>query len=213
MLRALSQCLLILLILTGMASGQSGFVPRPPVPLPQVVAPPSALTARITPTQPTAPTAPMAPMMPQAPVRSKRAPFALPYTPPQRSIPPWIPVSAIAGIAVFLVIRLLKQYQSRTRWVRIVATPAGEAPLDVRGAWVGLTLPLCNPDLCTTETFGVVTGSRKSPMTGYMVYGRQAVEILAKKAPWAAAWWLEETPHVVVGNYVLVFSAEVCELV
>jgi hypothetical protein len=122
-------------------------------------------------------------------------------------------VSAIAGIAVFFMIRLLKRYQSRTRWVRIVATPPGEAPLDVRGAWVGLTLPLYNPAPCTMATFGVVTRSRQSPMTGYMVNGRQAVEILATKAPWAAAWWLEQTPYVVVGNYVLVFPVEVCEIV
>ena len=43
MLRALSQCLFILLILTGVALGQSGFVPRPPVTLPRVVVTPSTL--------------------------------------------------------------------------------------------------------------------------------------------------------------------------
>ena len=213
MLRALSQCFFILLILTGVALGQSGFVPRTPVTLPPVIAPPSALPARIAPTQPTLRTKPMVPKAPQAHVRSNGAAFAPPYTPPHRSNSPWIPVSAIAGIAVFFMIKLLKWYQPRTRWVRIVATPPGEAPLDVRGAWVGLTLPLYNPAPCTMETFGVVTRRRQSPMTGYMVNGRQAVEILATKAPWAAAWWLEQTPHVVVGNHVLVFPVEVCEIV
>jgi hypothetical protein len=99
------------------------------------------------------------------------------------------------------------------RCVRIIATPGGEAPLDVRGAWVGLTLPLSDLDPCTIETIGVVSGSKKLSMTGYRVDGRQAVDVLATKAPWAAAWWLEQTPHVVVGGYQLVFSVEVCEIV
>ena len=64
---------------------------------------------------------------------------------------------------------------SHNRWVRIVATPGGEAPLDVRSAWVGLTLPLCDPDRCTIQTVGVVSGDRKPPMTGYMVDDKQAV--------------------------------------
>jgi hypothetical protein len=45
-----------------------------------------------------------------------------------------------------------------------------------------------------------------------MVNGRQAVDILATKASWAAARWLEQAPHVVVGDYWLVFSVEVCEI-
>jgi hypothetical protein len=48
---------------------------------------------------------------------------------------------------------------------------------------------------------------------GIIVNGRQAVDILATKASWAAAWWLEQAPHVVVGDYRLVFSVEVCEVV
>jgi hypothetical protein len=44
------------------------------------------------------------------------------------------------------------------------------------------------------------------------VTGRQAIDILPTKASWAA-WWLEQAPHVVVGDYRLVFSVEVYEIV
>jgi hypothetical protein len=39
------------------------------------------------------------------------------------------------------------------------------------------------------------------------------VRILAATAPEAAAWWRLNAPHVVVGGYLLVFPAEVCERV
>ena len=100
------------------------------------------------------------------------------------------------------------------RNVRIVATPGGEAPLDVRSEWVGLTLPVFGPGRpATTETLGIVTGDLKPPMTGFLVDGRQAVGILAEKSPGAASWWLERAPHVVVDGYLLVFSVDVCEVV
>jgi hypothetical protein len=41
----------------------------------------------------------------------------------------------------------------------------------------------------------------------------RAVKVLAGKSPRAATWWLEQAPHAVVAGYLLVFSAEVCELV
>jgi hypothetical protein len=44
-----------------------------------------------------------------------------------------------------------------------------------------------------------------------MANGRQAIDILATKASWAARW-LEQAPHVVVEDHRLVFSVEVCEI-
>jgi hypothetical protein len=102
---------------------------------------------------------------------------------------------------------------SSSRSVRIVATPGGEAPLDVRQAWVGLTLPLLDPDPQTFEPFGILSKTKQPPRIGYQVEGWQAVEVLAEKAAWAAAWWRENAPHVLVPCYALIFSAEVCEIV
>jgi hypothetical protein len=96
--------------------------------------------------------------------------------------------------------------------VRIVATPGGEAPLAIREAWVGLTLPLAYPSPHRVETIGILSLTRQPPRVGYLVDGRQAVNILAEKAPQAATWWLEQASHVVDEGYCLVFSAEVCEV-
>src|SRR5258708_5296289 len=96
--------------------------------------------------------------------------------------------------------------------VKIVATPGGEAPIDVREAWVGLTLPLTVPTPRMFEPDGVLSRTKQSPRVGYPVEGSQAVEILAEKAPWAAEWWRENAPHVLAPYYDLIFSAEVCEV-
>ena len=80
--------------------------------------------------------------------------------------------------------------------LKIIATPGGEAPIDVREALVGLTLPLTVPTPRMFESDGVLSRTRQSPRVGYQVEGCQAVEILAEKAPWAAGWWHENAPHV-----------------
>jgi hypothetical protein len=102
---------------------------------------------------------------------------------------------------------------SKNSSVKIVATPGGEAPLDVREAWVGLTLPLSDPTPQTFEPMGVLTHTRQPPRVGYQVEGWRAVNVLAKKAPWAAAWWREKAPHVLAPCYQLIFSADVCKIV
>jgi hypothetical protein len=58
---------------------------------------------------------------------------------------------AIIGLIVFLVVR-----SNRTvAYVRIVRTPPGEAPEEIRRAWVGVELPLrrheTNPQCHPTE--------------------------------------------------------------
>jgi hypothetical protein len=97
--------------------------------------------------------------------------------------------------------------------VKIVATPGGEAPLDVREGWVGLTLPLTDPTPRMFEPEGVLTLSKQPPRVGYMVEGWKAVDMLAQKAPRAAEWWHEHAPHVLAPCYQLIFSADVCEIV
>jgi hypothetical protein len=102
---------------------------------------------------------------------------------------------------------------SRNPSVKIVATPGGEAPLDVREAWVGLTLPLSDPTPRTFEPIGILSHTKQAPRVGYQVEGWRAVDILDEKAPWAAAWWREKAPHVLASCYQLIFSADVCEIV
>ena len=110
--------------------------------------------------------------------------------------------------------------------ILITATPPGEAPEEVRQAWVGLVLPLLkgHEHAHSVPTFGVLSVPRSSwarfyawqspppQQTGYSVPTRQAVEILAQSAPEAAAWWRTNTPHLLGPDNSLLFSIDVCRL-
>src|SRR5262245_31416390 len=76
--------------------------------------------------------------------------------------------------------------------IRIVRVPEGEAPLEIRQAWVGLVLP-CDPYLgypASGGEQGVCTG-RKSARNryGFGVPQDQAIAVLDIENPQAAAWW------------------------
>jgi hypothetical protein len=97
--------------------------------------------------------------------------------------------------------------------IRIVRTPAGEAPETVRRAWVGLELPLTkgetNPRVF--ESRGVLSNQATESVVGYMVDGSTAVRLLEGQSPDAAAWWRENVPDIETPGYRLGFSAGDCE--
>jgi hypothetical protein len=109
--------------------------------------------------------------------------------------------------------------------VRIIATPPGEAPEEVRRGWVGLELPLAAGEAGPREvpTSGVLSGprtflgrllARLARQTrqeyGYVIDAPQALFLLAGKAPRAAQWWRAFAPHCWRPGYKFVFRAEVC---
>jgi len=76
--------------------------------------------------------------------------------------------------------------------IRITCVPAGEAPLRIRKAWVGLILP-CQR-ICGFPSDGMDLGVLSRKKVGRNRYGfsvpqGRAVRILKKKDPVAAAWW------------------------
>jgi hypothetical protein len=89
--------------------------------------------------------------------------------------------------------------------IRIISAPPGEAPEEVRAAWVGLVLPVLIPEARIFETVGVLSRPKTSlglilarlfgrtkRQKGYIVSAHRAVEILAGHAPDAAKWWREK---------------------
>jgi len=108
--------------------------------------------------------------------------------------------------------------------VEIVATPAGEAPLWVREAWVGMTLPLSpGPNGGEYRVMGVLSmGRRRSLLgrlllgpvrrrvTGYRVPSREAVGLLADHHADAAAWWRSNVECAVCGDFL--FDAPACRV-
>jgi hypothetical protein len=116
---------------------------------------------------------------------------------------------------------------TKTDWtVRIVAAPPGEAPLWVRQKWVGLDLPVARysahgkflglgvlsmPRSWLAQWMAVARG-RAQLIAGYAVEAVPAVGILSVTSPEAAAWWRENTPHLIAPNRYLIFHEEVCRV-
>jgi hypothetical protein len=110
-------------------------------------------------------------------------------------------------------------------FVRIIATPPGEAPEEVRRAWVGLELPLAAGETGPRElpVGGVLTGPRsifaqllklltgeRRYAWGYVIDAPQALTLLVEHAPQAARWWRQYAPHCWEPGRRFLFPAEVC---
>jgi hypothetical protein len=109
--------------------------------------------------------------------------------------------------------------------IRITEVPPGEAPEDVRRAWVGLVLPLAPGErgARAAQTSGVLTGPRHvlasllhlllgwtRPQQGYVVDAAQAIWLLGESAPDAAAWWRDHAPHVLRPGFRFMFPTWCC---
>ncbi len=110
-------------------------------------------------------------------------------------------------------------------FIRIIATPPGEAPEEIRRAWVGvrIPLPLFNRNAKDWRSAGVLTGpkgffGRLSALFsgqyerrhGYAVTVVEAISALEAACPVAAKWWRENTPQAIRPGKAFVFAAEVC---
>jgi hypothetical protein len=113
------------------------------------------------------------------------------------------------------------------RYIRIIAIPAGEAPLWVREKWVGLELPLADSgSVVKVFTSGVLSGPRNRLLaiiwrllgrlkvqTGYPVYVNEALSILKQTAPEAAIWWRENVPRLQKPKRKFLFASAVCQVI
>lgn len=108
--------------------------------------------------------------------------------------------------------------------IRIISTPLGEAPEQVRSAWVGITLPLAVTEPERIEGISVFSKPRTrfglfldrffdgtGVETGYVVDASKAIEILTAHAPEAAQWWRQHAPQAVAPGEYFLFAAEVCQ--
>ena len=92
--------------------------------------------------------------------------------------------------------------------IRIIKTPAGEAPEQIRAAWVGLVLPckqIAGYLPAQTELSALSSVPTKRGRRTVSVLQTEALEILAQEHPFAAEWWAEMgfprhfAPHFVFG--------------
>jgi hypothetical protein len=110
--------------------------------------------------------------------------------------------------------------------IRIISTPPGEAPLEIREAWIGLVLPLAEPKIRKGLAFGVLSApngilkqgweilmGRAQKTSSYVVNAKTAIEILESANPAAATWWRENTPHLLAPYRKFGLALEACELI
>ena len=109
--------------------------------------------------------------------------------------------------------------------IKIVAAPIGEAPLWVREAWIGLTLPLSHPTRSRQyPVIGVLTGPRTflgqcwailrgkvDRIESYPVFSAEAVSLLGQSQPEAAAWWRSEVTRCTLPGRKFLFDAPACK--
>ena len=110
-------------------------------------------------------------------------------------------------------------------FIRIIATPPGEAPEEIRRAWIGvrIPLPLLHKHAKDWRAAGVLTGpksflarlsglfsGRFQRHYGYAVSVIEAISALEAANPAAAKWWRENTPEALRPGKAFVFAAEVC---
>jgi hypothetical protein len=109
--------------------------------------------------------------------------------------------------------------------IRIVTRPLGEAPEDIRDAWIGLALPVAPkfPTVVERRIFGVLSSprafvstclrllfGRRERMRGYMVDAVAAIDTLREKSPQAAEWWQANTQHLIKPGLCLLFDEDCC---
>jgi len=106
--------------------------------------------------------------------------------------------------------------------IRIIDTPPGEAPEEIRRAWIGIELDSWSGRK-QNRGFGVLTGPKTlfrllftfrgeaMAMDGYGVFALRAFEELAKHNPAAEKWWRENAGHLYRKGMGLVFDAGACQ--
>jgi hypothetical protein len=93
--------------------------------------------------------------------------------------------------------------------IRIVKAPPGEAPQEIREAWIGLVLPTNEQTMQIGDRQVGALGGKPQNLGGYKVDGATAITILGEANPEAAQWWHSNAPIALQNT--LVFAKEVCE--
>jgi hypothetical protein len=92
--------------------------------------------------------------------------------------------------------------------IAITAMPAGDAPPEIRQAWVGTVLPVKKCDLIPVKNQPVLAASK--PEWGYVVDAMIALNHLAERSPSAAQWWITNRPDLLQAGAELVFRDVEC---
>lgn len=131
-------------------------------------------------------------------------------------------------IATYLVlaVRVLLMRGPKATVVEVVSPPAGEAPLEVRKAWVGLRIPLAKGETgvrvaaarrMLADQQSLQRMIRRFLLGPYGIYysveTQTAFALLRNWSPASYAWWCENTPALFEPGRKFGFHSESCRIV
>lgn len=94
--------------------------------------------------------------------------------------------------------------------IKITETPDGEAPEEIRKAWIDVELDYLTKTSPNTSLEGVVTGNPVKRKTGgFAVYSKEAIGALKEKNKEAAEWW--EKNFSIIKHPILIFNESCCK--
>jgi hypothetical protein len=99
---------------------------------------------------------------------------------------------------------------------RIIAPPPGEAPAEIRAAWVGCVLPVfatTDDSRVSQKMKGVLSGEKADRFDGFTVQVIDAIAALERHNATAARWWRENASHLIQPGKLFAFPGKCCELV
>ena len=110
--------------------------------------------------------------------------------------------------------------------IKIIDTPPGKAPEEIRKKWVGLVLPVAAQEhsqaymqvLLTKPKcyLGIFVASRDEDFLtngAFFVSGPEAIGVLSIASGSTAKWWCQNAPYFNKPNSAFLFSAACCILV
>jgi hypothetical protein len=121
----------------------------------------------------------------------------------------------LAGVAREYDVALARR-EGVAQHFRIVAPPPGEAPAEIRAAWVGCVLPLfasSDDSRVGKKPKGVLSRRPESFSQGFTVQVVDAIRELEHHNSGAAQWWRENIPDIIRPGQLFLFAREACELV
>jgi hypothetical protein len=124
-------------------------------------------------------------------------------------------LGGLVALLAYLFANPRRSGRRASRRIRIIATPPGEAPPEVRAAWVGCVLPLfgrTGDRRISGKVRGVLSRKRAAPFEGYAVRVLDALRALGRWDPQAARWWREHAPHLMNRRQLFLFPEETCKL-
>ena len=92
----------------------------------------------------------------------------------------------------------------KSKRIRIIETPEGYAPKDIRKCWIGVEFTL-EPQYEKPEKLGGITV--------YQVDATVALKTLRGRSPRAASWWEKNAPDLFEPGGLLGFSVEACAVI